>query len=230
MRIATWNLERPTKGGKKNAEIIEILKGLNADILILTEANECIDLGEEYEYYMTEAPYSVQDKVTYKEGERRVIVCVARKHKSKQRDYTYDPQTAICVEVETPPGIVAVYGTIIGIYGNKGDQFKKDLAAQLIDLGKLPKEMSICIAGDYNMSFGDNTYKTETERNIIIDTFRKLKIYNLTASIPDNIDHIALSKSLIKNRSIKTTAFNIDEAGNINKKLSDHMGVLVEIV
>jgi endonuclease/exonuclease/phosphatase family metal-dependent hydrolase len=229
MKIATWNLERPQKNEKKNAEIIKILKGLDADIIILTEANECIDLGVEYEYYMTEVPYSVPGKVVYKEGERRVIICVAKKYESKQMEYTYDPQTTICIEVEIESKHLAVYGTIIGIYGNKGDEFKKHLAEQIKEFKKIAAEMPLCIAGDYNMSFGDNYYKTEVERNILIDTFRKLELYNLTASIPENIDHIALSKSFVKNRSIKASSFNIDKDGNINKKLSDHRGVIVDI-
>jgi len=230
MRIATWNLERPTKNGKKNAEIIKTLKGLDADILILTEANECIDLGSEYEYYMTEVPYSVPGKVIYKEGERRVIICVTKKYTSKQRDYTYDPQTTICIEVETESKRLAIYGTIIGVYGNKGDQFKEGLAAQINDFKKIPKEMPLCIAGDYNMTFSDNYYKTDPERNMLADAFIKLKMYNLTSAIPDNIDHITVSRSLLTGRSLKIASFNIDKAGKINKKLSDHMGVMVEIL
>ena len=44
MKIATWNLERLRKNGKKTEEIIRILKTLNADILVLTEINDFIDL------------------------------------------------------------------------------------------------------------------------------------------------------------------------------------------
>ena len=37
MKIATWNIERPTKNDKKIPVIEDILKNVNADILILTE-------------------------------------------------------------------------------------------------------------------------------------------------------------------------------------------------
>jgi len=48
LKIATWNLERPKTVSRKNAAILEKLKEVNADILILTETNSCIDLGPEY--------------------------------------------------------------------------------------------------------------------------------------------------------------------------------------
>ena len=45
MRVATWNLERPKrKGYEKNQARLEKLVEINADIWILTETNEAIDL------------------------------------------------------------------------------------------------------------------------------------------------------------------------------------------
>lgn len=54
MKIATWNLERPTKNGQKIPAVLQILQKLNADILVLIETNECINLGNEYEHFQTE--------------------------------------------------------------------------------------------------------------------------------------------------------------------------------
>ena len=54
MKIATWNLQRPTKFGRKTNPIIETLKSLNADILVLTETNDCIQLGTDYQVFNTE--------------------------------------------------------------------------------------------------------------------------------------------------------------------------------
>ena len=43
MTIATWNLER-LKYNREVVEIISILENLNADILVLTEYDEKVDL------------------------------------------------------------------------------------------------------------------------------------------------------------------------------------------
>jgi hypothetical protein len=70
MKIATWNLERPNKSTSKNQTIIDCLTKINADILILTETNEIINLGNSYNCFHTsklEEPY-------YKNGERRVSI------------------------------------------------------------------------------------------------------------------------------------------------------------
>jgi len=48
MKIATWNLERPTINGKKTFAIIETLREINADIFVLTETDTFIEIGNEY--------------------------------------------------------------------------------------------------------------------------------------------------------------------------------------
>lgn len=45
MKIATWNLDRPRRGGwKKNPIIQEQIDEINADIWILTETNRVINI------------------------------------------------------------------------------------------------------------------------------------------------------------------------------------------
>ena len=47
MRIATWNLERPGLGNDaRNQAVLEKIREVNADIWILTETHEVIDLSE----------------------------------------------------------------------------------------------------------------------------------------------------------------------------------------
>ena len=48
MKIATWNIERLQK--RKNKEIIQAIKQINADILILTEASDLIDLSNDFPF------------------------------------------------------------------------------------------------------------------------------------------------------------------------------------
>ena len=70
MKIATWNIERPTKNDKKIPLILDILKTVNADILILTETNEFLSLDNDYNcFHSTNAKESF-----YTEGEKRVSI------------------------------------------------------------------------------------------------------------------------------------------------------------
>jgi exonuclease III len=121
MKIATWNIERPTRNGQKSTAIVEYLKKLNADILVLTETNEFINLGAEYELFHTEI--FLGD--FYKPGDRQVSIF--SKYPIVKHTPTFRADTSLCLTVNTPYGELIIYGTIIGNFGNDGDQFKLDL-------------------------------------------------------------------------------------------------------
>ena len=71
MKIATWNLERPTKSStKRNQNMIDVLSEINADILILTETNETIQFGETFNYKTFHS--AIAAETYYKEGEKLV--------------------------------------------------------------------------------------------------------------------------------------------------------------
>jgi hypothetical protein len=217
MKIGTWNLERLTKTSKRNPAIIDCLLKIDADILILTETNECINLGDRYNYYHSarlEEPY-------YHDGERRVSIY--SKYRSLEQIETFREDTSICERFETELGSLAVYGTIIGIFGNRNKGFIYDLDLQLLDFERIAKKGNFCVGGDFNLSFSDNYYFTKEGRRKLNDSFEKLKLVNLTAEIAQNIDHIIISGDFVGDRARSIEIWNED------KKLSDHKSVAVEI-
>ncbi|MEO6671410.1 MAG: endonuclease/exonuclease/phosphatase family protein [Ferruginibacter sp.] len=249
MKIATWNLQRPAKSGSKVSPIEQRLKTLNADILILTETNQFIDPGPDYKSFHTAAlltPRSARKKdgvdisygpVLYKPGERRASIY--SKYNFIEQLPTFDPETSTCIKFQTPLGDLAVYATIIGVFGNREQSFKTDLDLQLTDFENIvskkasldsePSEpadaakTNLCIAGDLNITFADNSYYTKEGREKLNDAFQTLELVNLTAFIPGNIDHIILPERLIgKKRDVKIW--------NTDKKISDHVGVAVTVL
>ena len=221
MKIATWNLEKPTKNGHKTPAILQYLNKLNVDILVLTETNECIDLGNEYEFFHTE-------KFTgqfYKQGDRQVSIF--SKYPITRHIPTFRADTSLCVEISTPFGNLIVYGTIIGNFGNRGDQFKLDLIKQLSDFKTIGKANNFCIIGDLNISFADNFYFTKDGRKKLKNAFELLQMKIITEEIINNIDHIILSNNFLLNHKIKSGFWN--ETENKKERLSDHKGVYVEI-
>jgi len=217
MKIATWNLERPTKNSKRLTSILELLKTTDADILILTETNGCIQLENYHVFHSDELSDG-----DYKAGEKRVsihsIYPIIKQINTGRND------TSICVVLQTPTGELAVYGTVIGIHGNRRKSFTEDLDLQLNDIHKIGKLYPLCIAGDFNISFSDNYYFTKNGRDKLNETFKQIHQTNLTAEIPQNIDHIVLSNSFLGSRQTHHT-----QVWNIDKKLSDHIGVAVTI-
>lgn len=128
MKIATWNIER-LKHKRELDKIIHNCEQIQADVLVLTETDE--QAHPQFSYcYQTPKLSDIQPEY-YKPTENRVTIY--SKYKCVQQHPTYDKYTALCVELETERGNLLVYGTIMGIYGNRHSNF-----AERICRNKLP--------------------------------------------------------------------------------------------
>ena len=216
MKIATWNIER-LKAIKQKETIESILSSVNADILVLTEADTRITLTNyTYKVFSEEL-----NPAQYNPTERRVAIY--SKYEIIRQLKTFDAKTSLCVELKTNMGNLIVYGTIIGVYGNRNADFNKDLSKQLEDFKALFGK-NHCIIGDYNISFGDNYYYTKTGRDLLNELFKMNDLKLVTNNLPEAIDHIAISSALIQNHKIETEEWNFD------KSLSDHKGVSMKFL
>lgn len=219
MRIATWNIER-LKHIAQMDEICALLDKENADILVLTETDTRICPKSKYCFHTLSLAESQPD--FYGKTENRVSIytnypCVTQME-------TYDNYTTICIELETELGNLIVYGTIMGIFGNREKSFQTDLIKQMEDIRKFTADgRNICVIGDYNLSFGDSYYYTKLGRNMVNDSFNHCGIRILTRDRSECIDHIAISESFVHGKDILIDEWNQD------KKFSDHKGIAVEI-
>jgi endonuclease/exonuclease/phosphatase family metal-dependent hydrolase len=200
----------------RNSGIIEELHKVDADILVLTETHSIINPGREYHQVSSNALCETNG-IHYRKGEIRATVWskVATTHEAT----TYDPNTSVCTLLPTALGELNVYGTVIGVFGNRNSSFLPDLRKQISDWAHIAKTGNICIAGDFNLSFNDSYYYTQAGRHLITTCFDELGIKNLTHGLTNNIDHIAVSESFVKSAKFETGVWNED------KKLSDHIGV-----
>lgn len=219
MRIATWNVER-LKHRRSLRDLLLACEQAKADILILTETDDQVHPSFRYCFqtpHLTEIAPGY-----YKPTENRVSIFT--NYQCVKHYPTYDGHTALCVELETELGNLCVYGTIMGIEGNRRPSFKEDLQKQVQDFRRLTSEgRHICIAGDYNISFSDNYYYTNYGRQMLLQSFEENRIRLLTANNPECIDHIAVSDNFASGAEITTAEWNLD------KILSDHKGVVVDI-
>lgn len=219
MKILTWNIER-LKTLSNKEKIISLLQSYDADILVLTETSELIKLPRIF-YKISSSPLpELHDGIKYNNDENRVTIWSRYPLKPVE---TSDMYTTVCADIETDLGSLRVFGTIIGVFGGRGKRFKDDLEVQLVDYDKLLSDKNSCIIGDLNTTFSGFVYPSYTARQIIVKCFKKMNLINLTASIPNNVDHIAISEELITSRNIEITLFNEDKA------LSDHIGICITI-
>jgi len=146
LKIATWNVER-LKHKSSLGEMRRICEEPRADILVLTETDS--RLHPAYRCACHTSLLFERQPDYYKPTENRVSIFT--NYPCISSHTTYDTRTALCIELETERGNLLVYGTIMGIYGNRHTNFKQDLVEQVKDfkrlssLGKL-----LCIIGDYN--------------------------------------------------------------------------------
>lgn len=219
MKIATWNIERLQHKSKLDT-ILQVLAALQADILVLTETDSRIEL-KHYQNMISSSNLFAINSDNYKSTENRISLYT--NYEILNRLETYDKYTSLCVELKTPFGNLIVYGTIIGIYGNRHTHFKSDLSKQLLDYEKCSKMGNLCVIGDFNISFSDNYYFTNDGRNQLNHFFDKNKLTILTQESKNCIDHIAISTAFCEGFAKEIGEWNID------KKLSDHKGICVSL-
>ncbi|MGB0849551.1 MAG: endonuclease/exonuclease/phosphatase family protein [Thiolinea sp.] len=224
LRIGTWNVERPSVRGWKrplrNPVIMEQIRSVNADIWVLTETHEVIIPGEDY------ASASTLQSPHYPEGERSATIW-SRYPIIRQLE-TFDPYTAVCVEIKSPIGNLLVYGSIITYANDKGskgnarmwEEHYKSILAHEADWGKLRTEnLPICCAGDFNETLNDSRwYGTKKGRRMLEQALQTNHLECLTKDY--RIDHICISQDWVS----ATDIFQWEPPLFSDKPVSDHWG------
>ena len=217
MKIATWNVER-LRHKKLLDDVLHSIDEINADILVLTETDQ--RLQPKYQFCYETPRMAICKPDIYAVTENRVSICT--NYPCIHQYSTYDENTALCVELKTEKGNLIVYGTIIGVYGNRHQTFLPDLMRQMDDLRRLSKlGAAICFCGDFNCSFADNYYFTAAGRAAILNGLKDCNLSLLTENQPECIDHIALMEDFVGDAEVKIAEWN--QA----KTLSDHKGIAV---
>ncbi len=208
MRIATWNVER-LKHKNKLDLIHEACDAAEADILVLTETDEQVTPGYPFCYQTTslkgvEVPVLYRgEKVFLRYADTENRVSIFTKYDCLKENVTFNSYTALCVELATEFGNLLVYGTIMGVLGNREASFQSDLEKQMEDIRHLISDgRNLCVIGDYNLSFNDNYYHTVLGRKTVQNCFESSGISILTAKRPQCIDHIAVSDSFLQGHHI----------------------------
>ena len=218
MRIATWNIER-LKHYRSLDIILQECRNVHADIFVLTETDSQATL--DFSYQIHTPPLAEIASGLYRDTERRVSIF--SRYRCIRQYETYDPYTSLCVELETEHGPLLVYGTIIGILGNRDPVFLSDLKKQADDIRWLASQAhNICFVGDLNTSFADNYYFTIEGRKALLQVFTDTDLQLLTGDQLECVDHIAVSRRFVGDGDVL-----VDE-WNLGKALSDHKGIVVE--
>ncbi len=147
MRIATWNVERLQSAGL--SDLLSTIDKQRADILVLTETSGRLKPFYKQTFWTPKAKDIIPD--LYDERENRVTIFTD--YPSIGQFDTYDEYTSISVGLDTEYGLLVVYGTIMGVFGNREKTFLPDLEKQMTDIRSLcGRGYNVCVIGDYNLS------------------------------------------------------------------------------
>lgn len=161
MRVATWNLDHASNSSRPIDLQIQQIRSIAPDILVLTETCDGVDL----------APFGYTAALTERNKFQKYWSVIWSKYLSLKTIPTYDPETAVCAEIDTPLGRIIVYGTIITYFGDAGSDGKspywyehhKAIGQHGDDWSKIFFEdygcrLPLIVAGDYNQPRDGSKY------------------------------------------------------------------------
>lgn len=239
MRIATWNQERPRKQGAiKNVLLLEKMREVDADIWVLTEANEALFLPD---YYAVATP-----RLDGYHSPGEAFTAVLSRWPILGEAPTSDPMLSLCVRVAAPFGPVDVYGTIITYANDKGEsgtskrweEHRRSIQSHQDDWLKLRHSHSpqkpLIVAGDFNQSRdGSGWYEDKFSVDMLSEVLRQTGLQCVTEQdfrktqglSRASVDHICLSAELAGRVSKVATWEGVVEGHAV----SDHNGVYAQI-
>jgi endonuclease/exonuclease/phosphatase family metal-dependent hydrolase len=234
-RIATWNLERPKQNGwTKNQRRLNKIHEINADVWVLTETSQAIDLWSDYEPV---------ESCAHNDSEN--LSTIWSRWKVLRILPTFDSTWAVCAEIDSPFGAMIIYGTVITYANDKGvngtakrwEEHRRSIQQHYEDwlrIQKLYPNHLMCIAGDFNQSRdGSGWYEEKQSVNMLSVVLHDLSLvcvteqnFQVTGLSRSTIDHICLSEHLIP---YKVAVGVWEGTTQGNGKMSDHNGVFIDL-
>lgn len=232
MKIATLNIDWGKKYNSKNhyKRIEKYLHLQNFDFLIITEGIDLDLQNFKYKYFADRIPenclYEGLNYSKYLNGEKVARTIIYSQTPFVKKYQVSDNKTSIALEYATEVGNCVIYATIIGTWFKKQPYAQIELENCIKDCQEIYRQnKNIFIVGDLNTSFKKNekNLQINSETTVKLEKlFENLDLFNATASIKQNIDHIIIPKSLKK--------YLIESDEFVEKDvLSDHKGVFINL-
>ncbi len=238
MKIATWNLDRPWKNGRRRRADLqrEWIRSLGVDIWVLTETWSEIKLPG---YHGVSTPSSLG---AYDASESAVAIWVPETCRLRTVEVT---TATLCAEVVPPDAEspLLVYGTIITWHADPGAKnwvkHLEEVDRQTTDWVRLHREYPshrLIVAGDFNMTLhADKGYGRQDGRRTVRERLSVAGLDCVTAIDirdplhgaleRDNIDHICLDQRLTLVAGPRTFSGTTKDA----QRMSDHNGMVIEV-
>lgn len=243
MRIATWNLERPSLRSWKRLPRQRVrMAEVAADIWVLTETRASISPGEGY-HALHAPPHPARPP---DDDERWVSIW--SRWPVRPSGVAADPRGAVSAVVETPHGEMVVYGTVLPWANEKGDDGQARMwqihyaqierqAEDWCTLRELYPDLPLVVAGDFNQDRdGSGWYGTRRGRDLLT---RALDDVDLSCATDEDVvatgklraahlvDHIAICRRWTNEADVRLSCW--EQTDQDGTHLSDHPTVAIDL-
>lgn len=239
MRIATWNLARPSLSGVRAARIRRHIRNVDADVWVFTETRDGFSAGSEYTRVTTSSTAADRSN-----GEHWVSIW--SRHPAKALTLVADPERTAAAEVTTTSiGKVVVLGTVLpwlsdgrypGISG--GRAFCAILERQAQEWRRLALEHdgAFVLLGDFNQDLAPRHYYGSKMGRVVLTlelTRSGMKcltggnddpVWKRTGGSESSIDHVCIRDSA---HAVSVGVWPAPEERGT--RVSDHYGVWVDL-
>jgi endonuclease/exonuclease/phosphatase family metal-dependent hydrolase len=243
VRIATWNLERPSlRSWKRLPRQRARMAEVDADIWVLTETRASI-APDEGHVGLHAPPHLLR-----RSDEDERWVSIWSRWPVRPTDMPPDPRGAVSAIVDAPDGPLVVYGTVLPWANDKGDDGDASMwqlhyeqierqGQEWVNLRQRHPDLPLVVAGDFNQDRdGSGWYGTHHGRQLLSEA---LEAAGLTCATAEDvvaagklheshlIDHIAICSHWADSTDIQLSCWeHVDVDG---ARLSDHPTVAIDI-
>jgi hypothetical protein len=238
VRIGTWNLEYAA-GEEKNRRRHDLIASMRADVWVLTETHDDIDLSP-----LGHRPVHSRSRPTARPGGRWATIW--SRYPVLETISVCDPVRTTAALLDSPVGALIVFGTVLPWHtdpGPRGDARAWTEHHRVIPLqgaewaclrARYPGA-ALCVAGDLNTNLGGrHSYGTKEGRSLLRSALDAADLVCATETdrVPEGklrfspIDHVCLSKRLADRASVVEAWEGRTSDGS---RLSDHSGLVVEV-
>lgn len=187
MRIATWNLEKPSKSGTKREAILQCIQNIKADIWVLTETDMNLNLGEGYQRVAHASIHAPDIEGIQKHKPGSVWTAIWTRLPAERIVTLADPdRTASALVIPEGDAPLLVYGTVLPWPGDpRSEHFRGATAfAHALDLQatewtslieiirRQHPTARLCVAGDFNQAWIKDKYISEEGRTRLINAMK----------------------------------------------------------
>lgn len=243
LRIATWNLERPSKrvGTRRPRQLARIAE-VDADVWVLTETRTTVTPGPELHGVHT--PPHPQRRPD--EDERWVGIW--SRWPIVPTGVEPEPSGSVSVIVQQPTAPFIVYGTVLPWANEPGDDGRARMwevhhaevvrqAADWRELRARHPGLPLVVAGDFNQDRdGSGWYGSRRGRDLLTTGLAEAELVCITSEdvvaagkLTRNhlVDHVAISTDMLRDRMVEVHCWEPRDLDGV--ALSDHPTVAVDL-